>query len=119
MAVRYINRIDIPLPVTDFGKWLKTLPVVAEEAGKDLTGFFMQAEVPQRDLEAVANIREAIVPSSKPDEVVSILLDIDLYKVNLSPQGEDKLWEEFEEFRKRKNKIFKACITPDTEALFY
>jgi uncharacterized protein (TIGR04255 family) len=118
IGVRYINRIEIPLPILDFKDWLRTYPEVAEGVGPNLSGFFMQVQVPQPDLEALAILNETIAPSADPEKVVIVLLDIDLARVDNLPAENKALWNLFDEFRVRKNKIFIECITKKTEELF-
>ena len=45
-AVRYINRINIPLPVNDFGDYLRTVPQVSSDLPQGLSGYFMQLMLP-------------------------------------------------------------------------
>jgi uncharacterized protein (TIGR04255 family) len=112
IAVRYINRLDLPLESShpfDFKDYLRTVPEVADGIDQGLSGYFMQLQIPQSNLSAILLLNEAIIPSPK-ENVVSVLLDIDLSRVeNFST--DDSFWEILDEFRWRKNEIFEACIT--------
>ena len=114
-ALRYINRLDLPLPLKDFKDYLRTVPEVSPSLPQGLSGFFMQLHIPQEDLDALAVINETIVPPRKPD-TVSVILDIDLFKEkNL---GLDEAWSMFDRFHVRKNEIFEGCITDRARELF-
>jgi uncharacterized protein (TIGR04255 family) len=113
VAVRYINRLDLPLEPShslDFKDYLRTVPEISEGIAQGLSGYFMQLQIPQSDLDAMLLLNEAIIPSSK-DGVVSVLLDIDLSQLASFPIDNDNYWKILDEFRFRKNEIFEACIT--------
>jgi uncharacterized protein (TIGR04255 family) len=117
-AVRYINRLDIPLPINDLKDFLRTSPEVSPALPQELSGYFMQLHIPQTDINAMLILNEALVdPPSQNPNVVSVLLDIDLFRDSDVPNDEKALWEYFEHLHIRKNEIFLACITKQTEDL--
>jgi uncharacterized protein (TIGR04255 family) len=63
-------------------------------------------------------INVAMVPPPVPT-VVSVVLDLDLFRTTNLPQTEDELWAFFEKLRHRKNQVFEACITDDMRKRFY
>ena len=117
LAVRFINRLDLPLPLADFKVWLRTVPEVAPELEQSLANMLLQYRTREDDIGAWMNFTEAIVQSPTP-EICSVVLDIDLYRDFDVPQSEADIWKLFETFRLRKNKIFEASITDETRRLF-
>lgn len=117
LAVRYINRIDLPLPVHDLKDYLRTVPEVSPDLPQGLAGYFMQVAIPQEDIKSTVLLNETIVPPAKPD-VVSVVLDIDIFRTEDLPSEEEPMWGLFEELRIRKNSVFEACITDRTRELF-
>jgi uncharacterized protein (TIGR04255 family) len=117
LGLRYINRLDLPLPVSDFRDYLRTIPEISPELPQGLSGYFMRLFIPQDDLGAHLILQEAILPPPH-DGVVSILLDIDVFKTGEVPQDNDEIWVFFEQLRLRKNRIFEACITDKARELF-
>lgn len=115
-AVRYINRIDIPLPLADFKDYLRTVPEVSSDMPQGLSGYLMQLQIPQTDLEGMLVLNEVMIPPTNP-KVVSILLDIDLGVQGIALVDEDIIWNRMEQLRTRKNEIFLACITQRTKDL--
>ncbi|NJN97975.1 MAG: TIGR04255 family protein [Anaerolineales bacterium] len=111
VAVRYINRLDLPLPLNDFKDYLRTVPEVSPDMSQELDGYFMQLRLPQPDLKAMLLLNEALIPPPPAPPTVSVLLDIDLFREVEPPQTEAELWNFFELLRQRKNQIFEACIT--------
>jgi uncharacterized protein (TIGR04255 family) len=117
VAVRYINRIDIPLPVKSFGDYLRTVPQLSPDLSEGLSGYFMQLVIPLTDIKCSGIINQTIIEPAKPD-VVSVVLDIDIFRTIDLPDDEDQLWALLEELRYAKNKVFEACITDEARRLF-
>lgn len=113
IAVRYINRLNIPfvplLPL-DLKDYLRTVPEVSPDLTQGLSNYFMQLQIPQEDIASLLILNQALVPPPN-SEVVSILLDIDLFReVNLI-DNDDQAWGILELLRVRKDTVFEACIT--------
>ncbi|OCQ92495.1 TIGR04255 family protein [Nostoc sp. MBR 210] len=116
LAVRYINRLDIPLPVSDLNNYLRTFPEVSSDLPQGLSGYFMQLQIPQEKLATMLVLNQALVPPPTPN-FISILLDLDLFLERDIPQNEIELWEIVEQMHEQKNKAFEACITEHTREL--
>lgn len=116
VAVRYINRIDIPLPMRDFRDYLRTVPEVSPDLPQELSSYFMQLVIPQDDVQGLALINETIIEFT--ENVVSVVLDIDISRTEDLPLEEDGMWELFEKLHIKKNKVFEACITDKARELF-
>lgn len=116
LAVRYLNRIDIPLPLNDFDDYLLTMPQIAPDLPQELEGFFVRLQIPQPDIPVTLLLSEAIVEPAR-DGVVSVVLDIDMYRDKEVPCDEESIWDFFEVLHDRKNVVFEACITDDTREL--
>ena len=117
VAVRYVNRIDIPLPIGDFGEYLRTVPEVSSDLPQGLAGYFMHLVIPLSDINCLCVLNEAIVEPTAAN-VVSVVVDIDVFRTANLPDDEDGLWSLFEELRVRKNSVFEACITDKARELF-
>ena len=109
LAVRYINKIDIPTSA-DFNLYLRTYPEISKSMSQGISSFFMQVQLPQDDISCTALINQTIVPSPTP-LIGSVLLDIDLFRTFELGFNEKEIWEFFEVLRRRKDEIFEACIT--------
>lgn len=117
IAVRYINRIDLPGNSVDLKEYFRTTPEIAPELPQQLEGYFMQLRFAYPDVDGDCLINQTIVPPAR-ENMVSVVLDIDLYRLHELPQSEDDLWICFESLHDAKNKIFEACITDATRRLF-
>ncbi len=116
IALRYINRLDLPLPIKDFKDYLKTIPEISPDMSQGLSGYFMQLQLPQSDLEAMLHINQTLIPPPGPN-LVSVVLDLDLFCKDNIPSEDIDIWKQFEVLRNRKNEVFEACITNKTRRL--
>jgi uncharacterized protein (TIGR04255 family) len=117
VAVRYVNRIDIPLPVNDFGDYLRTVPQVSPTLPQGLLGYFMQLVMPLEDFKSQAVIIETLIEPTTPN-IVSVVLDIDIFRTADLPSDEAALWALIEQLRNAKNRVFEGCITDKARELF-
>jgi uncharacterized protein (TIGR04255 family) len=62
VALRYLNRLDLPLPFADFKEYVLTVPEVAPKLPQGLSNFFMQVQIPQNDIAALVIVNVALVP---------------------------------------------------------
>jgi uncharacterized protein (TIGR04255 family) len=116
LAVRYINRLDLPFPLGDFKEYLRTVPEVSPDLPQSLSGYFMQLQIPQEEIGGMLVLNQAMLPPSAPN-VVSVLLDIDLFRDVDVPNEEEAIWEFYKQLRACKNHIFESCITEKTKEL--
>ncbi len=115
-AVRFINRLNLPGPTLDFKEYLRTVPEVAPDLPQGLSSFFMQLQIPQDDLNCMLIINEAFTPPTSP-ELVSVILDFDLFREHVWQSDDEAIWRFLEELRQRKNLAFEASITDKTRRL--
>jgi uncharacterized protein (TIGR04255 family) len=119
IALRYINRIYIPQTVYELSDYFRLYPQIPEKIPQDINGFFMQFQMPQKDLAAnalaVINLASA---QMREDGAQSVALDIDLFTAcELEPSSEE-IFSLLEIIRTRKNELFEACITDKSRELF-
>ncbi len=117
LAVRYVNRLDLPGVRVEIKDYLRTAPEVAVELPLPLDGFFMQLQMPVLDIQARLLLNETIIEPSRPG-ILSVVLDIDLFRTENLPLDNDAIWQLFEQLHTRKNEIFEACITDRARELF-
>jgi uncharacterized protein (TIGR04255 family) len=125
IAVRYINRIELPLPFGDFGEYFLTAPLVSPHLPQGLSNYLMNLTIPVDEF-VVATITQAILPkeptptpsSSANPETLSMLLDVDVSQSSGLLVAGDAVWERFEYLRQVKNHVFESCITDKARELF-
>jgi uncharacterized protein (TIGR04255 family) len=119
IAVRYINRIDIPKSaIGQIQDALKVYPQIPDGIPRRMSRFVMQIELPQPDIDkCVVILNMGRVPAAVPN-MFSILLDLDVnQRVDLPAEGE-AIWEALEILHARENLVFESCITDRTREIF-
>ena len=117
IAVRYINHMDLPLPITDFSKYLTAPPNVPKELPGSISRFLSKVVIHNSEIGISANITQALEKSARPN-YVTIILDIDAYKQGEFDSNNGDIWPIFEELYEIKNQIFFNSITEETARLF-
>jgi len=115
-AVRYVNRVELPLPMKDFSEYLRTLPRVAEGLPQSLSGIFMRLVIPFDD--ATVIVTQAIDEAGVTPGKIPIILDIDVSQTGSVPVDGDELWNKLETLRDIKNDVFFNSLTPTAWRLF-
>lgn len=117
LAVRYVNRLDIPGAHVETKDYLRTQPEIAADLPQALAGYFMHLQIPMDDIKGKLLLNETIGESPTAG-CLGLILDIDLFRTDDIPQDEEVIWQHFETLRARKNEIFEACITDRARELF-
>jgi uncharacterized protein (TIGR04255 family) len=117
LALRYINRIEIPLPIRDFKDYLLTIPQIAPNLPQALAHFIMRLVVPNPEIGATAVIN-VVMDQSSSAKFQPIIFDIDVFKITNHPGNSEEIWQDFDQLRIFKNEIFFNSITDRAKELF-
>ena len=117
VALRYINRIEIPLPITDFKDYILTGPEIAPGLPQGLSSFFMQVTIPITDLPAQSVITETMEPITETKRL-PFILDIDVFRQAAFDVSGQEAWKVLEKLHDVKNHLFFKSITPKAKELF-
>jgi uncharacterized protein (TIGR04255 family) len=119
IALRYINRIELPLPIHDFKDFVRTAPDIAPGIPQAVQNFFLRLEIPYSN-GALAIVTETVQPPEDPTSATTLplILDIDVIRAEGFAPPFTGVWEKFEELRNMKNDIFFSTITTRAEELF-
>ncbi|MFQ5779360.1 MAG: TIGR04255 family protein [Nitrospiria bacterium] len=117
VALRYINRLEIPLPIRDFGDYLTAPPTIPQNLPQELTSFLTRNVIRERSLNFVAIISQSLEPVGASN-VVPVILDIDVFKEVQYNVGTKEIWETIDQLREFKNKIFFESITDKIVELY-
>lgn len=110
LAVRYINRVEIPLPVSRIDEFLRAAPAIPSAAPQSVISFVSRVVVddPSSSSQAaITQIMEPIVDSGR----AYIVIDIEVFAaVQLDPY-DTHVPQLLEGFRDTKNRIFFTALT--------
>jgi uncharacterized protein (TIGR04255 family) len=117
-ALRYINRIEIPLPMRDFKDYIRTLPEIAPGLPQGLERYVMQLYIPVLEVPAMAIVTQRQDPVPEASTVVPLIFDIDVIHPHPLDVNSGEVWEIFEKLHDLKNDIFFKSITDKAKHLF-
>lgn len=121
LGVRYVNRIDIPLPNVELTEYLLTTAQVPPDLPQLISGYLLHIVLPNVSPGVPCQIISTLLPPSAPD-TTSLILDIDVWaNPSLDPNADDfdqGVRTCLGELRRAKNNVFEACITDKTRRLF-
>ncbi len=117
LAVRYINKINIPLPFNDFSEYLISAPNIPEKLPQAVVGFLNRVTIYDSTQDITANITHSFENVHQSNSI-TIILDIDVYKQGDFPIDNKEMWYIFEKLRDMKNRIFFSSITEKAARLF-
>lgn len=110
-ALRYINRLEMPLN-QDLSHWLRTRAEVPPELPQSLDDYFARIVLAFGD-----DRKAAIIQASEPatgSEHRGLILDIDVFaEKRFAPSDNAGVWAEFEQLRTIKNQCFFQSLHPD------
>ena len=118
LAVRYVNHINIPLPVDDLSDYFTAPPKIPDNIQGIISGFLSKVVVYDQEMDVATNIVLALEKSIKPDKHITVVLDIDSFKTGDFSVSNDKMWDIFANLHNIKNQIFFNSITDETARLF-
>ena len=118
LAVRYINHINIPLPVDDLSDYFTASPIIPDNIQGVISGFLSKIIVYDQEMDVFTNIVQALEKSRIPDKYITVVLDIDSFKTGDFNVSNGEMWNIFANLHNLKNQIFFNSITDETARLF-
>lgn len=119
IAVRYINSLPIPLPITDFADYLNVPPIIPEGLPQELASFLQRFVMVENETGTVAVVTQVLEQITQTGSV-DILFDVDVSKAYSAgvPPDTDSIWTVLEELRNFKNRVFFKFLTEKTIGIF-
>ena len=116
IALRYINRIEIPLPIKDFKDYILTNIEVAPGLPQGIESFFMQLVILKPEIFAKAIIIQTM--ENPANNKLPIIFDINVSREATLKFNKTEIWGEFEKLHVFKNDIFLNSLTKKSKELF-
>jgi uncharacterized protein (TIGR04255 family) len=117
VAVRYINKFDIPSTMRDFNEYLVAPPIIPSGLPQGIVSFLNRVVIHDPETDASAIVTQAFEQIVDP-KYLPIIFDIDVFRQKSEGIDEVDAWETLDKLRDFKNKIFFQSITDKTKELF-
>jgi uncharacterized protein (TIGR04255 family) len=119
IAVRYINKLDIPLPEPehDLSEYLTEPPKIPDELNYPIDSCFSKIVLHDDKTDLLANMIQSI-NANVDHKTFTLILDNDVYKQGAYKASDPNIWRVFSQLRDLENALFFASITEKTARLF-
>jgi uncharacterized protein (TIGR04255 family) len=104
------------MPIKDFSDFLTAPPQVPEELPQGVSSFITRVVIHEPTIGANAIITQALEQIAT--DVVPIILDIDVFKLQSEGIEEKEAWDTIEKLRNFKNQIFFKSITNKLKEMY-
>lgn len=113
VALRYINRIELPSTIKNFTEYLEAAPVIPDNLSLEINSFFNRIVTHEPKIDCIGIITQVLEQKEMPD-ITPIILDIDVFKTSPKMINEEEALELLEKLHNLKNDIFFKHITKKT-----
>ena len=115
--LRYLNRIEIPMPLGALPDYLSLHPRVPEGIDTGSSGYLMRVSLSDASVPALAYVTQR--SEYDPERgMFPVVFDIDVSRVGDFTVDDEELWLSIERLRDYKNRLFFESITERTRDLF-
>lgn len=111
LAVRFINKVEVPLPCPDISRYFNFYPE-SPDSIEQMVKIFIKCVSRLNDIDAFASLTLARIESESVNSA-AFILDIEVYRDDNIPQSEEEIWALFNKFRDKKNQIFLESFKED------
>ena len=121
VALRYINLMEIPLPINDFSQYLTSPPIIPDKLPQEINNFLIRYAFHHPLFAADAIVTQSLKTTTGGETPthLPVIIDIDVFTVPSSAnRSTEKIWSIINGLRKFKNLVFFNSITPESVELF-
>ncbi len=117
IALRFINKIEIPGLHVQLEDYFATYPQISKKLPQGLADFLIRLVIPNPETGAIAILTQKL---EKPtdEKHLPIIFDIDCFNPREYDINEQRIWEDFENLRTFKNQVFFESLTEKALELF-
>ncbi len=118
IGLRYINRVEIPLPINDFSEYILTKLDIAPGLPNAISAMVSQAVIRDSATGIGVILNQAIDPNKPSTTHLPLIFDIDAFKEVDLPPDSAELWQIVAMLRRMKDDFFFKSFTEKAKELF-
>ena len=117
LAVRVINKLLLPVSITELPRYSKLLACLPAGIPSSPEGFFTQMQLDGNAWASNSRILVNAGAMPQADGKVELLLDFDIFVNSTYESTSPEIWEILDKLSNAKDDLFEGCITDDTREL--
>lgn len=111
IAVRFINRLLMPIPIEDFGDYFTKPIEIPDALPQGLANYMTRMVIPEPETNLIATVQQ-VLDGTAIDNQLPIIFDIDTFKaVDLAADDNEAISSTLNSLRDYKNRIFFRNLT--------
>jgi uncharacterized protein (TIGR04255 family) len=119
IALRYINRIELPLPIAEFRDYCLLFPEFPPKIPQSLAAFFLRFVTPIAEVPGAVTSTTLTFEPPGGKATLPLILDIHTaQEFEVMDPASDLMWSKMESLRTVKNDIFFESLTNKAKILF-
>ena len=119
VALRYLNRIALPLPLGDLREYCPLFPDLPPSLPQGMSEFFLRVALPVADAPCVSIVTLTFEPPTPGATALNLIFDNEAaYGFGSLNVDTEVIWSKLAELRDLKNKVFDASFTDKAKLLF-
>lgn len=117
LRLRYLNRIEVPLPFRDLQEYLLMYPEIPRAVDTGFTGYLMRLSLIDSSVPATAHVTQS-TDFEFGRGVLPVVFDIEVRRQGEVPREGDVFWGAVRGLRDYKNRLFFESLTERARDLF-
>lgn len=119
VALRYLNRIPLPLPLRDLREFCLLFPDLPQALPQGMSAFFLRVTLPDPEAPCASTVTLTFEPALPGATVLNLILDNEAaYVLGSLNVDTEVIWSRLAVLRDLKNKVFDATLTEEAKKLF-
>lgn len=119
VALRYLNRIALPLPLRDLREYCLLFPDLPTALPQGISEFFLRVALPVAETPCLSTVTLTFEPAMPGATALNLIFDNEAaYFPGSLNVDTEAIWSKLAQLRDLKNRVFDASLTEKTKALF-
>ena len=110
LGLRFINAIEVPMPVRDVGQYLVSPPAISETIVDTVSAFLSRVLFEDPQTGATVSFTQTTGGPTNPT-TGKLVLDIEVSRTWPTEKTDDEVWLALDQFRELKNRVFFQSVT--------
>lgn len=118
IRLRYLNRLDIPLPFNELSDYVTMCPKIPADIEVGFSGYLLRLTLADASIPARATVTQRAAVAPVDQGTLPVVFDIDVFREGEFELSDKVIWNAIGSLRDYKNRLFFGSITESARELF-